>query len=197
MNNLAFVFLGLALAFGGMKLWNTFWSFKAQKLQDYTISTDRVDLATALGKRFEAHGVIFDYTGRVKSRFIAEINGTFDAQGGSLKERFSYSAGTSDTREWAIKFKADGQSFTATAPDVIGEAEGKLQGDALRMTYRLQLPERVGGHVLDVVDWLYLMEDGAIVNRSEMRKFGIKAAELVAVFRAVAETSAKPIVATK
>jgi hypothetical protein len=66
---------------------------------------------------------------------------------------------------------------------VVGPAEGVVSGNAVRMTYRLQLPERAGGHVLDVVDWLYLMEDGTIVNRSDMRKFSIKAAELFAVFR--------------
>lgn len=193
MNTVAFVFLGVVLALGGMKIWDTFWSFRAQKLQDYPVSVTAPDLAAALGKRFEAHGVIFDYTGRVKSRFIAEIQGDFDADGGSLKERFSYSAGSVDTREWTIKLKADGHTFTATAPDVVGEAKGELRGHELRMTYRLQLPERVGGHVLDVVDWLYLMDDGAIVNRSEMRKFGIKAAELIAVFRPVKDGLVQPI----
>ena len=68
---------------------------------------------------------------------------------------------------------------------MVGTAEGVATGNAVRMTYRLQLPERAGGHVLDVVDWLYLMEDGSIVNRSEMRKFTVKAAELFAVFRRI------------
>ena len=45
------------------------------------------------------------------------------------------------------------------------------------------LPKDSGGHTLDVTDWLYLAENGAILNRSEMRKFGIKVAELVATMR--------------
>ena len=53
------------------------------------------------------------------------------------------------------------------------------------MRYKLRLAEDAGGHVLDVVDWLYLMENGTIVNRSQMRKFGIKVAELVASIRPV------------
>jgi len=89
----------------------------------------------------------------------------------------------------------DGRRFTATAPDVIGVGEGEIAGDAIRMTYRLMLPERAGGHVLDVVDWLYRLDDGAIVNRSEMRKFGVKAAELVAVFRPAARQAALPAAA--
>ena len=37
--------------------------------------------------------------------------------------------------------------------------------------------------MLDVTDWMYLMENGTIMNRSEMRKFGIKVAELIATIR--------------
>ena len=52
-----------------------------------------------------------------------------------------------------------------------------------RLKYRIVLPKESGGHTLDVTDWLYLAENGAILNRSEMRKFGIKVAELVATMR--------------
>ena len=41
--------------------------------------------------------------------------------------------------------------------------------------------------MLDVTDWLYLAQNGVIVNRSEMRKFGIKVAELVATMRPAEE----------
>ncbi len=44
----------------------------------------------------------------------------------------------------------------------------------------------IDGHVLDVTDWMYLMENGTIMNRSQFRKFGIKVAELVATMRPVA-----------
>lgn len=185
MNSLAWIALGAILALSAAKLLDVFWSFRAQKLDDYAAATSPGDLAQILGRRFDAHGVIFDYSGRAKSRFTASIEGDFTAEGGTLKERFVYGSGAADRREWTIRFAADGKRFTATAPDVIGEAEGELRGDAIAMTYRLRLPERAGGHVLDVVDWLYLMPDGAIVNRSEMRKYGVLAAELMAVFTPV------------
>ena len=37
--------------------------------------------------------------------------------------------------------------------------------------------------MLDVVDWMYLAPNGTILNRSQMRKFGITVAELVATVR--------------
>ena len=163
-------------------LWDHFWSFRAQKTDDYAAESPAFDLREHLGGEYTAHGVIFDYSGRVNIRFRADIVGTFDADGGTLDERFVYEGmDTVDTRQWQISFTGPDR-FTATAADVVGPAEGMVSGNTVRMTYRLRLPDRAGGHELDVVDWLYLMEDGTIVNRSDMRKFGVKAAELFAVF---------------
>jgi len=58
-----------------------------------------------------------------------------------------------------------------------------FSGASACMRYRIRLPKDAGGHVLSVVDWMYLTENGSIINRSEMRKFGIKVAELVATMR--------------
>jgi len=51
------------------------------------------------------------------------------------------------------------------------------------LNYRIKLTEDAGGHALDVTDWMYLMSNGSIMNRSQFRKFGIKVAELVATMR--------------
>ena len=183
MSAIAYIILGAIIAIGGFWLWDQFWSFRAQSPNDYAAERPAFDLQAALGGEYTAHGAIFDYTGRANVRFTATLTGTFDETGGTLAERFVYNGtNTIDTREWQISFTGPDR-FTATAADIIGPAEGVVSGNAVRMTYRLQLPERAGGHVLDVVDWLYLMEDGTIINRSDMRKFGFKAAELFAVFR--------------
>jgi hypothetical protein len=41
--------------------------------------------------------------------------------------------------------------------------------------------------VLDVTDWMYLMENGTIINRSQFRKWGVKVAELIATMRPAPE----------
>jgi len=185
MSSILFLVLGIVIAIGGLKLWDSFWSFRAQKLETYTQADagNTASLAEWFNGAFSAHGVIYDYSGHVRARFSAEIEGEIGENSGRLRETFAYSSGRVDRREWTIRHKNGDRRFTATAPDIIGEASGEISGDAIRITYRLRLPEQAGGHVLDVVDWLYRLDDGAIVNRSEMRKFGFKAAELVAVFR--------------
>ena len=51
------------------------------------------------------------------------------------------------------------------------------------LRYRIVLPPEAGGYKLNTTDWMYLTADGAIMNKSEMRLFGVKVAELVATLR--------------
>jgi hypothetical protein len=51
------------------------------------------------------------------------------------------------------------------------------------LSYEIKLTEEAGGHALKVTDWMYLMDNGTIMNRSQFRKFGFKVAELVATMR--------------
>lgn len=160
-----------------------FFSFDAQKPEDYADTSPAFDIREQLSGALVSEGVIYGPDGRVASRFVARMEGVWTGDSGRLTESFKYAGdgGTLD-REWTLNLGQDG-SFTATAPDVVGTGEGRQSGATARMTYRIRLAEDAGGHVLDVVDWLYLMENGTIINRSEMRKFGVKVAELVATIR--------------
>lgn len=174
------VLLLLALAIlAGQRL---FFSFAAQRASDYARTGPAFDLRRHLAGPILSEGVIFGPDGRVASRFVAEMQGDWDGDTGTLSERFRYADGGVQDRKWNLTIGADGR-FTATADDIIGTGTGEQSGATARITYRLRLPEAAGGHVLDVTDWLYLMENGTIMNRSEMRKFGVKVAELIATMR--------------
>jgi hypothetical protein len=127
-------------------------------------------------------GVIFGPFGRVTSRFVAEFEGNWDGNEGELQEKFVYDSGETQERVWSLKMGERGQ-IEATAPDVVGTGKGLQAGSAFGMTYRLRLPKESGGYVLDATDWMYLLENGTIMNRSQFRKFGITVAELVATIR--------------
>ncbi len=157
-------------------------SFPAQKPADYAATGPAFDLHRHLSGPLTCNGMIYGPTGRVTSRFLARMEGRWDGENGRLTEAFVYSSGSRQDRAWRLKIGQDGR-FTARADDVIGEARGVVSGATIRMTYRLRLPDEAGGHVLSVTDWLYLCEGGVILNRSQLRKFGIKVAELFAVMR--------------
>ncbi|SEO19268.1 Protein of unknown function [Salinihabitans flavidus] len=156
--------------------------FAAQHPRDYAGTTPVFDLRTHLNGPILSEGMIYGPTGRVASRFTAKMHGSWNGATGTLTEDFTYSTGTTQAREWTLTPGEEGR-FTATAPDVIGTGTGQVSGATIRMHYRIRLPAESGGHVLSVTDWLYLTENGVIMNRSQMRKFGIKVAELVATLR--------------
>lgn len=157
-------------------------SFKNQSPSDYAGTGPDLDIRKHLSGKIISEGMIYGPKGRVTSRFVAQMEGQWDGDTGTLAEAFQYDTGNSQNRKWFLTMGEDGH-FTATADDIIGEAKGRQLGATVSMRYRIRLPEESGGHVLDVTDWLYLMENGTILNRSELRKFGLKVAELIATMR--------------
>ncbi|MDV4146689.1 MULTISPECIES: DUF3833 domain-containing protein [Shimia] len=159
--------------------------FHTQRPSHYAGTGPAFDLRKHLSGPMKSEGMIYGPRGRVSSRFVADMNGTWEGETGTLTEDFVYAgSGQEQARRWSLMIGENGK-FTATAPDVIGTAHGEVSGATVRLTYRIKLLEDAGGHVLDVTDWMYLMENGVIMNRSEMRKYGVKVAELIATIRPV------------
>ncbi len=156
--------------------------FRSQKPADLAGGSPRFDLRAHLSGPILCEGVIYGPLGRVSTRFVAEMEGSWDGNRGVLKERFRYDSGRVQDREWRLTVGNDGR-IGAEADDVVGAGSGVAEGAAVQLKYRIRLDADAGGHVLDVVDWMYLMENGTIMNRSQFRKFGIKVAELVATMR--------------
>ncbi len=177
-----FFFLGILIALIGIRLWQKRTGFRAQAPDDYAYLHPRFDLRRHLSGRFVCEGVIFGPLGHVTSRFAADVEATWTGDAGSMKEHFRYDSGATQDREWRLTL-LDGGELRAEAEDVVGNGNGRVLGSALQLLYRIRLPDDVGGHVLDVVDWMYLLENGTIVNRSQFMKFGFKVAELVATVR--------------
>lgn len=165
-------------------LWarSRFADFPVQRPQDYAGATPQFDIRETLNGPLDCEGVIFGPTGRVVSRFTARMEGRWNGNEGTLSERFHYDSGSMQDRLWHLTLGADGR-IRARAEDVIGDGGGVQSGNAVQLRYRIRLPDSAGGHVLDTVDWMYLVADGVLINRSQFRKFGVKVAELVASVR--------------
>jgi len=182
MDGLLLVCLGAVLALAGVLLFTKRFGFVGQAPQDYAGQGPDLDIREALNGPLICEGVIYGPTGRVSSRFIADFDASWDGNAGVMKEHFLYDGGTRQDREWRLTW-LEGGRVRAEADDLVGVGEGQQEGPTLKLAYRIRLPKESGGHVLDVTDWMYLVENGTIMNRSQFRKFGIKVAELVAVMR--------------
>ena len=184
MSEAFFLFLGVATVLVVLALKSRFVGFRTQSPREFAGKGPQFDPRQHLNGPILCEGVIYGPTGRVTSRFVAEMMGEWDGNVGTLRETFRYDSGAVQDRCWTLSIGNDGR-IKAEAPDVVGAGSGVVEGPAVEMKYKIKLDASAGGHVLTVTDWMYLMENGTIMNRSQFTKFGITVAELVATMRKV------------
>lgn len=150
-------------------------------VSDYKNEKPTLSLEKYLNGSLIAHGFFQDRKGLIKQRFTVDLKGTWIGDIGTLEEDFLYSDGKKSRRVWTIKKQTNG-SYTGTASDVIGEAKGEVAGNALQWKYTLALD--VDGTIYNVQfdDWMYLMDDKVMINKSKMYKFGIYLGEVTLSF---------------
>jgi hypothetical protein len=132
--------------------------------------------------QIEAWGMFQKRSGEVVKRFKVDIDARWQGNKGVLDEQFVYSDGTTQQRIWRIT-KTGENEYIGTAGDVIGEAQGRAAGNALRWRYTLSLPVDDKVYEVQFDDWMYLMDDGVLMNRSVMKKFGFTLGEVILFFR--------------
>jgi len=182
MEPILYTLLGILLAFTLLAVAGRFIGFRAQRPADYAGTGPVFDVREQLSGPILCEGVIYGPTGRVSSRFVADMEGKWEGNKGTMSEVFRYDSGVVQHREWRLTLGNDGR-IKAEADDLAGPGDGKQEGGAVVLNYRIRLPKSAGGHVLDTTDWMYIVENGTIMNRSQFRKYGIKVAELVATMR--------------
>ncbi|MDR7269728.1 hypothetical protein J2X20_002357 [Pelomonas saccharophila] len=150
------------------------------EVRDYAKEEPRLDLRAFLSGELSAKGMFTDRAGRVVKRFTVKMVGRWDGDVGVLDERFQYSDGSTQRRVWRLRSLGQGR-YSGTADDVIGAAEGESAGNALRWNYTLALP--VDGRVWNVAldDWMFLIDERTVLNRSAMSKFGLHLGDVTLV----------------
>ncbi|AGH98705.1 DUF3833 domain-containing protein [Micavibrio aeruginosavorus] len=143
----------------------------------YKGTTPQADIREYFNGPVKAWGIVQDWRGRVVRRFDVDMVGTWDGDVGTLIENFNYYDGKTQQRVWTITKQPDG-SYTGTASDIIDKASGVAEGSAVRWNYVMDLP--VGDKVYRIRfdDWMWVMNDGVLINRSYLKKFGVTVSEL-------------------
>ena len=146
-------------------------------LQHYKGSTPPLDLEQYFTGPIKAWGIVQDFSGKVTRRFDVEMHGTWEGDTGTLKEVFYYYDGQEQQRTWVIK-RLSSSLYQGSAEDILDKASGEVEGNAMRWAYRMDLP--VGDKVYRITfdDWMFLMNDGVLINRSYLKKFGLTVGEL-------------------
>ena len=149
--------------------------------QDYAKGTPRLDLATYFNGQVDGWGMVQDRSGKVLRRMVVELDCRWNGNEGVLEESFQWSDGKTEKRVWNIR--KDGDRYLGRAGDVIGEATGEAAGNALRWNYVLALPVGDSTYHMDMDDWMWMIDNKTLANRTTMTKFGVRVAEISIFFR--------------
>lgn len=138
----------------------------------------------------KAWGMFQDRFGRLRRRFVVDIQGHWRGDALVLVEDFRYDDGELQQRVWHIT--PDGDDYRGRADDVVGIAEGRAHGPAVRWRYTFELP--VGRRSVRVRfdDWMYRQDDEIVVSRARVTKLGIRLGEVTICFRKLPVVAARP-----
>lgn len=122
--------------------------------------------------KVEAWGLFHDRFGNLKRQFKVDIVGKVEDSKITLDEKFLYDDGEKEQRIWEIEILPE-KTYVGKADDVVGTAIGKASGNALNWKYHLLLKVNKSRIKVEFDDWMFLQDRGILINRAEVKKYGI------------------------
>ncbi|MFO1308404.1 MAG: DUF3833 domain-containing protein [Burkholderiales bacterium] len=147
----------------------------------YANERPALDLKRYFDGTIDGWGMFQDRSGKVVTRFHVVIDAKWSGDTGTLDEAFEYADGRRERRVWTIV--KDGDRYSGTAGDVVGTASGTAAGNALHWRYVLALPVEGTVWNMDMDDWMFLMDERTMLNRTTMSKLGVRVGEVTLAFR--------------
>jgi len=115
----------------------------------------------------------------VRRGFTVEMRGSLEGDVFILEEDFLYDDGERDRKTWRLRRVAPGR-YVGAREDVVGEAQGRQDGNYFRLEYDVRLPGRDGAPGMKVRfrDVMARTADGAILNRASVGWWGFRIARV-------------------
>jgi len=151
-------------------------------IEDYQGESPQLDMASYFNGPLEAWGMFQNRSGKVIKRFHVRMHGQWQDNQGLLDEHFTYADGTTQRRVWTLT-KLDQNRYSGSADDVVGQAHGMAYGNALFWTYTMALEVDGTVYHVDFDDWMYMIDQNTVINRSVMKKLGFTLGEVTLVFQ--------------
>ena len=142
-------------------------------INKFSLNEPKLVLENYFSGNLEAWGLFHDRFGNLKRQFRVKIVGKINDQSQLvLDESFLYDDGETENRVWTIDILGDGK-YQGRADDVIGVANGIAVGNALNWKYELLLNVKDNKIKVSFDDWMFLQDRNILINRAEVKKFGI------------------------
>ena len=148
---------------------------------DFKDQKPKLVIEDYLSGNVKACGILQNRSGKVTRQFSADLDGKWDGKKLILDEKFNWSDGEVQTRQWTIN-KLDDHNYEGTASDVVGTAKGFSYGPAFKFEYVLLVPLKGKEIKITFDDWIFKQDERVAINRATMTKFGFKVAELTVMF---------------
>lgn len=131
-----------------------------------------------------SEGVIEGRSGAPTGRVATASTGRREGDALVITQTLTFDDGRRQERVWRLR-RLDDHRYEATATDIVGVAIGEAQGSVFRLSYTLAL--RPGNPLANVgmLHWMYLQDDGTMVNRVRVTKLGVTVAQVTERFRKV------------
>lgn len=153
----------------------------------YTALSDRqLNLETFFARPLVAHGQFQDVFGTVRRQFVVQMVGKWDGTHLTLTEDFTYEDGAAERRVWTLT-KTGPDTWTGTAPGVIGTARGVEKGDRFNWQYEIDLPIPSQGGPTKTMrvtfdDWMWLLAGDRVLNRAYVKRLGVDIGDVTIFF---------------
>ena len=128
--------------------------------------------------RTRGDGVFTNSWTQSQRRFQVVIDGTWDGRVLALSESYDYSDGLREQKSWHLQQTAPGM-FIGTYDDTIGPANIWSEGAVVRLQYKL----RLAGIALDFDETMALCDDGSVIDKARVTKWGVPIGRLEVVMR--------------
>ncbi len=151
------------------------------ELNDLPLSSDKLHIEKFFAGKTTGYGQFQDRFGKVRRRFVVEIQGKWDGDNLTLVEDFVYEDKSTEQRIWTLQ-KTNGNSWVGTAKGVEGVANGVEVNDTFNWKYSFNLQGKSGTTRVDFDDWMWLLTDKRLLNRAYVSKYGINIGEVILYF---------------
>lgn len=144
---------------------------------DPSLSDRKLNLEEFFDGELVAYGQFQDVLGTVRRSFVVNISGDWDGERLRLVEDFDYEDGSTEQRIWTLT-KTGPDSWTGTAPGVIGAALGQEQDNRFNWKYEIDLPIPSADGTTDTMrvtfdDWMWLLSDDRLLNLAYVKRYGL------------------------
>ena len=143
---------------------------------DPSLSDRKLNLEEFFDGDLVAYGQFQDILGTVRRSFVVEISGDWDGERLRLVEDFAYEDGSTEQRIWTLT-KTGPDSWTGTAPGVIGAATGQEQDNRFNWKYEIDLPIPSADGTSETMrvtfdDWMWLLSEDRLLNLAYVKRYG-------------------------